>query len=108
MRNPPPPMLPALGQVTAIVNAVAMAASTALPPCLSISTPTSDAIAEDEDTTPLLPRTGLLVAASSERQGSQQQYRAQGCDKELAKFDIVQRHHRCKWGQSLLSNDLGN
>jgi hypothetical protein len=29
-----------------------------LPPCFSISTPASDAIAEDEDTTPLLPRTG--------------------------------------------------
>ena len=66
MRKPPPPILPAVGQVTAIANAVAIAASTALPPFFSISMPAADAIAEDEDTTPFLPRTGWLLAASSD------------------------------------------
>src|SRR5579862_2079877 len=39
--NPPPPMLPALGYVTASANPVATAASTALPPAFMISTPAS-------------------------------------------------------------------
>ena len=40
--NPPPPMFPASIYVTASANPVAIAASTALPPLLSISWLTSD------------------------------------------------------------------
>src|SRR5437899_531504 len=50
--NPPPPMLPAAGYVTARANAVATAASTALPPRLRMETPTSDAGREMETTAP--------------------------------------------------------
>src|SRR4029079_12382732 len=39
--KPPPPMLPAVGYVTASAKPVATAASTALPPSLRISTPAS-------------------------------------------------------------------
>ena len=47
--KPPPPMLPALGCVTARANAVATAASIALPPFRRIAAPASDAIAEVRD-----------------------------------------------------------
>ena len=50
--NPPPPMLPASGQVTAIANATATAASTALPPCFRIATPTSAAGGDTHTTMP--------------------------------------------------------
>ena len=46
-------MLPADGQVTAMAKAVATAASTALPPFFSTLMPTSEAIADDDATTPL-------------------------------------------------------
>ena len=39
--NPPPPMFPAAGHVTARAKAVATAVSTALPPWLSTARPTS-------------------------------------------------------------------
>ena len=45
----------------AMAKAVATAASIALPPFFIISTPTSEAIFEDEATTPLLPRTGCRL-----------------------------------------------
>src|SRR5262249_9573440 len=48
--NPPPPRLPAPGQVTASANAVATAASTALPPFFKISMPTLDAIGSTDTT----------------------------------------------------------
>src|SRR5437868_695138 len=51
--NPPPPMLPAAGYVTASANAVATAASTALPPALRTDTPAADASGQTETTTPL-------------------------------------------------------
>src|SRR5690606_42065264 len=38
--NPPPPRLPAEGYTTARANCVAIAASTALPPALRMSSPT--------------------------------------------------------------------
>src|SRR6516225_646995 len=41
--NPPPPILPALGCVTASANAVATAASTAFPPRARIAAPASQA-----------------------------------------------------------------
>src|SRR5262249_48929112 len=56
--NPPPPMLPALGWVTASANAVATAASTALPPFLRIAAPTSDAGADVVITIPSRDTTG--------------------------------------------------
>src|SRR5229473_1285278 len=40
--NPPPPIFPAAGSTTARANAVATAASTALPPCFMMSTPTCE------------------------------------------------------------------
>ena len=43
-RNPPPPMLPAQGYVTASANPTATAASIALPPAFSTATPTSVAM----------------------------------------------------------------
>src|SRR5687767_12467954 len=52
--NPPPPMLPAVGCVTASANAVATAASTALPPRCRMSAPTSDAIADVDTTSPVV------------------------------------------------------
>src|SRR5688572_9345307 len=55
--NPPPPMFPALGCVTASAKAVATAASTAFPPFARIAAPTSDAGAEVETTSPALDST---------------------------------------------------
>src|SRR5436190_8138674 len=55
--NPPPPMLPAVGYVTASANAVATAASAALPPAFRTSRPTPEAIASSVTTIPLSPRT---------------------------------------------------
>src|SRR5947209_19991393 len=53
--KPPPPTLPASGQVTARANAVATAASTALPPFFRMTTPTSDAGPDTDTTMPLRP-----------------------------------------------------
>ena len=50
--KPPPPMLPANGCVTASANAVATAASTALPPFVRMAAPMSDATSDAETTTP--------------------------------------------------------
>ena len=50
--NPPPPRLPAVGYATAIANAVATAASTALPPCWSTSSPIFVASAQSLVTAP--------------------------------------------------------
>ena len=52
--NPPPPILPAAGCVTASAKAVAIAASTALPPDLRTRNPASEPGCETETTTPLL------------------------------------------------------
>src|SRR6516164_4975620 len=53
--KPPPPRLPASGQVTARANAVATAASTAFPPCLRMLHPTADASGDTETTIPFRP-----------------------------------------------------
>ena len=50
--KPPPPMLPAVGCVTASANAVATAASTALPPLARIAAPASHAGADVQTTIP--------------------------------------------------------
>ena len=50
--NPPPPMLPAVGWVTASAKAVAMAPSTALPPLLMTCQPTSEAMSLCDTTMP--------------------------------------------------------
>src|SRR6185436_12414777 len=52
--NPPPPILPALGCVTASANAVATAASTAFPPRARIEAPASQAVDDVQTTTPSL------------------------------------------------------
>ena len=63
-RNPPPPMLPAVGCVTASAKAVAMAASTALPPRRRMSAPISDARPLADTTMPFVARTGCELAPS--------------------------------------------
>ena len=55
IQNPPPPMLPASGHVTARANATATAASAALPPRLRISMPTPAAIPSSAATAPPAP-----------------------------------------------------
>src|SRR6267143_469984 len=57
-------MLPAVGCVTASPNAVATAASTALPPSHSASTPTWDATKFWEATIPLRARVGTVEAVA--------------------------------------------
>src|SRR5207245_233808 len=66
MRKPPPPMLPALGWVTARANAVATAASTALPPSHSASTPAWVARKFWLTTIPLRARAGTVAAERAE------------------------------------------
>ena len=56
--KPPPPMLPAVGCTTASANAVATAASTAVPPSLITSAPMRDAISFCDATMPLCARIG--------------------------------------------------
>src|SRR5436190_11987374 len=56
--NPPPPMFPANGYVTASANPVATAASTALPPRERTAAPMSEAYAETETTIPAVELTG--------------------------------------------------
>src|ERR1043166_6305172 len=56
--NPPPPMFPAAGGVTASADAVATAATTALPPLRRTAAPTSEAIPSTETTSPVLESTG--------------------------------------------------
>src|SRR5262245_50631309 len=60
--KPPPPMLPAVGCVTASANAVATAASIALPPSLITSAPMRDAISLCDVTMPRCARTGTVLA----------------------------------------------
>src|SRR4051794_40077129 len=60
--NPPPAMLPAVGWVTASANAVATAASTALPPAARISWPTWLATFDSDATMLCLP---VAVTAGS-------------------------------------------
>src|SRR6476661_8915817 len=65
--NPPPPMLPALGSVTARANAVATAASTALPPFARTAAPASQAGADVQTTRPsfdAIPASGAAAGCS--------------------------------------------
>src|SRR5258705_12085150 len=64
--NPPPPIFPAAGSTTAKANAVATAASIALPPFCRISTPARDASSSSVATMPLAPRTASLGHAASD------------------------------------------
>ena len=64
--NPPPPMLPATGWTTASANATATAASTALPPRRSMSTPTSLASGCDVTTMACSPVTGVTRRVSGQ------------------------------------------
>src|SRR5829696_1590967 len=68
--NPPPPMLPALGSVTASANAVATAASTALPPLASTAAPASHAGADVQTTSPFFDDTASSGAAFGRAAGS--------------------------------------
>src|SRR5215510_11512028 len=60
--KPPPPMLPAVGCTTASANAVATAASTAVPPSLIASAPMREAISFCDATIPRCARTGTEIA----------------------------------------------
>ena len=60
--NPPPPMLPAPGYVTASANPTHTAASTALPPRFRMSMPARDANASADETIPCRPRAGSREA----------------------------------------------
>ena len=60
--KPPPPMLPATGNVTASAKPVATAASTALPPAFITSTPACAAFTSAATTIPFSARTGGGVA----------------------------------------------
>src|SRR4051812_9964726 len=63
--KPPPPMLPAVGCVTARAKAVATAASTAGPPSFNTSLPIWDAMTLAEITMLLRARTGVELADGS-------------------------------------------
>src|SRR5881394_771038 len=62
--KPPPPMLPAVGCTTASANAVATAASTAVPPSLMTSAPMRDAVSFCDATMPYFARIGTDPAPS--------------------------------------------
>ena len=73
--NPPPPMLPAVGYVTASANPVATAASTALPPFASTSRPTSLAMLLAETTIPrgaVSTRVAATVVGNAVRTGGEE------------------------------------
>src|SRR3954452_11342631 len=61
--KPPPPMLPAVGWVTASAKAVATAASTAVPPAPITSAPMREAISLCDETMPFCARVGTELAA---------------------------------------------
>src|SRR5690606_14534596 len=65
--NPPPPMFPAVGCVTARAKPVAIAASTALPPASRIRAPTSLASVFADTTIPCRARTTLVSGATPVR-----------------------------------------
>src|SRR2546421_7334793 len=73
--TPPPPMLPASGQVTARAKATATVASTALPPFFRTAAPASDAGAETDTTMPLRPE-ALGPASTPAGRAAQQRSRA--------------------------------
>src|SRR4051812_47963688 len=63
--NPPPPMLPASGQVTARAKPTATAASTALPPLARTCSPTRLAGGETDPTPPFRPSPAATAARHS-------------------------------------------
>ena len=69
--KPPPPMLPALGSVTASAKAVATAASTALPPLARTAAPASHAGADVHTTSPSFDETPRLAAPLGRDDGGQ-------------------------------------
>src|SRR5882757_8985793 len=63
--KPPPPIPHDAGFVTPTANAVATAASTALPPCFRISTPACAASSLSETTIPCVPTADRLADESA-------------------------------------------
>src|SRR5687767_10886686 len=92
--KPPPPMLPALGCVTASANAVATAASTALP-WTSIEAPASQAGAETQTTRPSFEGTPRSVVAG-------------GCVREAAAAaaNIIMRIEGLKVGRNSVERSI--
>src|SRR5262249_19631489 len=78
--KPPPPMLPASGQVTARAKPTATAASTALPPFFRTATPTSAAGAETQTTMPLRPVAEWAAGAGVTAARAPSRARAAGAD----------------------------
>src|ERR1700736_3034324 len=68
--NPPPPRLPASGQVTASASATATAASTALPPFFMTSAPIFEAASVTEETMACGARTGSAAQRGTARRSS--------------------------------------
>src|SRR5436190_1258032 len=68
--NPPPPMLPASGSTTSSAKPTATAASTALPPCFTISMPTSLASGWPETTIARAPVVAFARPASPHSAGT--------------------------------------
>jgi hypothetical protein len=64
-KNPPPPMFPAEGCVTAKAIAIAIAASAALPPDWSTFSPTWAALGSWATTMPCFARTGWWASATN-------------------------------------------
>ena len=64
--KPPPPMLPALGWVTASASPTAAAASMALPPFFKTCNPVSVACRSRETTMPCRARTGCAAHIGTE------------------------------------------
>ena len=69
--KPPPPILPAVGWVTASAKAVATAPSTALPPSRITFQPTSEAMSLCDTTIARRARAGWLPASRRDRDGGE-------------------------------------
>ena len=86
--KPPPPMLPAVGCVTASANAVATAASTAVPPSLMTSAPMREAISLCEATMPFCARIGTelapVVIVSADRAADERRHEVRCADYSAA------------------------
>src|SRR5579883_94097 len=77
--NPPPPMFPASGHVTAPANATATAASTAVPPRFSTSAPTPAATGQTATTMPFFASTAGAAARAAGAKNTSPATRAGSC-----------------------------
>ena len=85
--KPPPPMLPALGCVTASANAVATAASTAMPPLARTAAPASQAGADVQTTSPSFDEHAVV-----RRRGERGRGRKRSSDDQQQQREPVVKH----------------